>query len=128
MSYTQRQQQLLKAMGFVPWVQREASSAPVVTGSPQAVAVSAERQAIDLAVIAANEVDIAHAAADVATIASRPLCSLANGFSIGHAQAPLLVVVETSDSNIKAPLEGDAAQLFEQMTVSYTHLTLPTKA
>ena len=115
MSYTQRQQQLLKAMGFVPWVQREASSAPVVTGSPQAVAVSAERQAIDLAVIAANEVDIAHAAADESTIASRPLCSLANGFSIGHAQAPLLVVVETSDSNIKAPLEGDAAQLFEQM-------------
>ena len=116
MSYTQRQQQLLKAMGFVPWVQRESSTALAAKDVQHLVDSSVLEQSID--VTAANggpEAEIAPALADTSAFASRPLCALANGFSIGHAQAPLLVVVETTDMSLKAPLTGDAAQLFEQM-------------
>ena len=115
MSYTQRQQQLLKAMGFVPWVQRESSTAPAVKDLQHPVAGTADERSVDVAAHGGNEAEIAHVLANASAFASRPLCALANGFSIGHAQAPLLVVVETHDLNLKAPLTGDAAQLFEQM-------------
>ena len=116
MSYTRRQQQLLTAMGFVPWVQRGSG------GSTQDAQPNGHTDAdvdVDLAADvplqgAANS-SVAQVSDGAPTFASRPLCSLANGFSIGHTEAPLLVVVETHELLVTAPLVGDAAQLFEQM-------------
>jgi len=80
MPYTERQQQMLNAMGIVPWIKRD--DAVVESGT---------------------------------TFADRPLRALASGISIGHTQAPLLVIVESDENPMSAPLAGDAAQLFEQM-------------
>ncbi len=94
MPYTERQQQMLNAMGIVPWVQRDDVPRNEVPRDEEP-----------------NE-----GVADTGlTFADRPLRALASGISIGHAQAPLLVIVESDESPLTAPLSGDAAQLFEQM-------------
>ncbi len=115
MSYTQRQQQLLTAMGFVPWELRERRSDSVSEVLEHPAAGSSDKQSGELAVQDSIESDTTQDSESAPAFASRPLCSLTNGFSIGHAQAPLLVVVETHDVNVQAPLSGDSAQLFEQM-------------
>lgn len=111
MPYTRRQQQLLTAMGIVPWVLRDGASdlAAQVIGHPVADCP------VDVPLEGAVESAVDRTSDRLLAFASRPLCSLVNGFSIGHAEAPLLVVVETHELLVTAPLTGDAAQLFEQM-------------
>jgi len=99
MPYPQRQQELLTAMGIVPWVQRGSDSSTLdVVGSVGNSIASAES-------VSQDEIGIA----------DRPLCALAKGVAIGNVSAPLLVVVETAELIVTTPLAGDAAQLFEQM-------------
>ena len=129
MSFTERQQQCLEAMGIVPWVLRSSDYQEVESDRrPEPSAVSANN---DLSAPTAGAVPV-----DLDELGAwLPGQALANfGYkgavhtTLGHPDAPVLVVVHHSSSfqqtdnpspadqfNAGPPLNGDAAQLFELM-------------
>jgi hypothetical protein len=124
-SFSERQQHCLEAMGIVPWVSRNPEPEAVPYRSFETVLSTENR----LAESSEQVVDSSHVVAtDLPSdldalglwLPEQPLASFgykgAEHTILGHPEASVLVVVQRNRQNDREmPLSGDAAQLFELM-------------
>lgn len=115
-SFSERQQQCLEAMGVVPWISRNPELDAVLGNSAEPAVDSTRSSVADQPSVPPSDLHELGL-----WLPEQPLAEFgykgAMHTTLGHPEASVLVVVE-GPSDGELPLAGDAAQLFELMMSS----------